>query len=1140
MKMCTNALRGVLSFAIRFPLGLRAQAGNFSRIQILDRTRFSLSIAAAALLLALIASPGPLAAQNIVTGGITGTVTDPLGAILPNATVTLKNAATGETNSATTSDSGIYVFSFLKPGEYTLAVEQSGFRPLTQNVRVLLGQTVTANLKIDLEKASASIEVTADGAILQTEDANITANVSNREIANVPNPGGDLTYNAILTPGITGNTSSGGGFGNFSAFGLPGTSNLFTVNGNDYNDPFLNLNNSGASNLLLGSNEVEEVAVVVNGYTGQYGRQAGAQIDYNTKSGTNLFHGDAVYNWTGRALSANDFFNNAGGVPRPFENNNSWAASIGGPIKRDKAFFFVDTEGTRYIFGTSQSVNVPTPAFEAFTLANIPATAQAFYTNVFNLYNNAPGISRAVPVANSCGTLSAIPGTANTSCLETFRTSVPNGNNEWLLTARVDYNFSEKDKIFGRVKFDRGDQPTYTDPINPAFNEHSVQPQDEGQLNYTHIFSPRVVNNFIFSNLLYSALFNSPNLSAALTLFPGNLVSSDTALTPLGSGAGQFPFGVLFPQGRNVEQWQIVDDLSITRGNHDFKLGINFRRDDVSDFTAGELPYPAITTSLAGFANDTVTSSAAERFALHSEQPIAFYSLGLYFQDQYRASSKLRLTFTLRADRNSSGVCQSNCATLPASPFEQLSHDSTIPYNQAFITGRHGILPNVEKIVFQPRFGLAWTPFGSNTVIRAGVGLFTDLYPGTILDAFTTNFPQVTNFNLPSGAVAFNETGSGASLLAGCNTAFQSSYNSGGTVGTFLNAAPTGCTVPTLQNTANRTLNPKYVEWNLEIQHSLGTRTVVSANYVGNRGYDELLNNPYQNAFGVFGLPATAPDGRVGTVQQLTNNAYSNYNGVTVSARHNISHGFTGRIAYTYSHALDVSSNGGILQYSFNNSILTQINPFSPAAGYASGDNDLRHSFNASYVWELPVRASNHLLDSAIGGWTVSGTFFRRSGFPFSVVDGAFTSTLSANNLFLNGNPVATVLAQPVGTVQTNCSSSAVNAGSACFTTGQFGAPSNFIGSLGRNAFRGPGYFNTDLSLRKNFKLNERLNLQIGANAYNVLNHPNFANPVANTANSTQFGTIISTVTPATTPYGAFAAAAVDARIVQVTGKITF
>ena len=171
------------------------------------------------------------------------------------------------------------------------------------------------------------------------------------------------------------------------------------MNGNDYNDAFLNLNNSGSSNLLLGGNELQEVAVVSNGYTGQYGRQAGAQIDYSTKSGSNAFHGDAVYNWTGRALTANDPLNKAhelaAGQPnaRPFENNNQWAASIGGPIKKDKAYFFVNTEGIRYIFGAIQSVSVPTPAFQNFVLGNVPSDAatQAFYSNVFKLYNSAPG-----------------------------------------------------------------------------------------------------------------------------------------------------------------------------------------------------------------------------------------------------------------------------------------------------------------------------------------------------------------------------------------------------------------------------------------------------------------------------------------------------------------------------------------------------------------------------------------------------------------------------------------------------------------------------------------------------------------------------------------------------------------------------
>ena len=292
--------------------------------------------------------------------------------------------------------------------------------------------------------------------MLQTEDANISSNFDTNQIQNVPNPGGDITYVAQTAPGITMNSSTGGGYGNFSAFGLPGTSNLFTVNGNDYNDAFLNLNNSGSSNLLLGGNELQEVAVVSNGYTGQYGRQAGAQIDYSTKSGSNAFHGDAVYNWTGRALTANDPLNKAAqlseGLPnsRPFENNNQWAASLGGPIKKDKAYFFVNTEGIRYIFGSIQNVSVPTPAFENFVQGNVPAdpATQAFYANIFKLYNGAPGIGNAKPNADSCPGFATAPGTTGGACTESFTESVSSGNKEWLLSGRVDYNLGENDKTF--------------------------------------------------------------------------------------------------------------------------------------------------------------------------------------------------------------------------------------------------------------------------------------------------------------------------------------------------------------------------------------------------------------------------------------------------------------------------------------------------------------------------------------------------------------------------------------------------------------------------------------------------------------------------------------------------------------------
>src|SRR6202046_509979 len=369
--------------------------------------RLTVSFIASLLLL-----PALVSAQSVITGGVTGIVTDPSGSVIAGAVVNLKNQSTSEIQSATTGTTGAYQFTLLKPGIYVVSVSQTGFKQVTETVEVLLGQTALASVKLEVGATSETITVTEQGALLQTEDANISSNFDTNQIQNIPNPGGDITYVAQTAPGITMNNSTGGGYGNFSAFGLPGTSNLFTVNGNDYNDAFLNLNNSGSSNLLLGGNELQEVAVVSNGYTGQYGRQAGAQIDYSTKSGGNSFHGDAVYNWTGRALAANDPLNKANGGTRPFENNNQWAASLGGPIKKDKAYFFVNTEGIRYIFGSIQNVSVPTPAFETFVQGNVPGdpATQAFYSNIFKLYNAAPGIGNAKPNADSCPGFATAPG----------------------------------------------------------------------------------------------------------------------------------------------------------------------------------------------------------------------------------------------------------------------------------------------------------------------------------------------------------------------------------------------------------------------------------------------------------------------------------------------------------------------------------------------------------------------------------------------------------------------------------------------------------------------------------------------------------------------------------------------------------
>jgi Carboxypeptidase regulatory-like domain len=1128
--------------------------------------RFLVAVFAALLFL-----PSISMAQSIVTGAVSGTVTDPSGAVIVGANLTLKNPATGESLTATSGGTGGFQFTLLQPGTYTLAVTQSGFKQASESVEVHLGQISTVNLKMEVGSGSVTVEVTGQGALLQTEDANISTNFDTRQIENVPNPGGDITNIAQQAPGITMNTT-GSGFGNFSAFGLPGTANLFTINGNDYNDPFLNLNNSGSSNLLLGGNELQEVAVVVNGYTGQYGRQAGAQIDYTTKGGGNSLHGDVVYDWTGRAMNANDFFNNLNGAPRPFSNNNQWAASIGGPIKKDKLFFFANTEGLRYILPTSTLVFTPTTAYENYVLSQVAAVPSAspavtaFYNNMFSLYNAAAArFPAAAPAAGSCGSSSGFPGfldeaPKDAACLQSFQDTGANQNKEWLLDGRVDYVLSDKDKLFARVKVDRGSQPTYTDPINPTFNALSIQPEDDGQLNYTHVFTPNVVNSFVGSVLYYRAIFENQNQSAALGLFPGIFTLNDSSLTPLGTTSGDFPFAFFFPQGRAVTQYQLVDDVSVTHGKNAFKMGVNFRRVDWSDHTAAQNTfYPSLSVSSLGFEQNQIFEGGGlggtlvQNFAVSPEQPLSNYSMGVYFQDQLRVNSKLTLTLTLRVDRNSPGSCAIGCATRPSGPFNSMSHNPNDPFNQDFLSGFHQILPNVEKIVPEPRFGFAWTPFGDKTVFRGGVGLFTDLYPVAILNAYTTNFPQVNRFTIPAGTLAFTnpatpgDTSTGAGLAATCNAGFASAYASGGTLASYNTANP-NCVdtngnplVANFNDPNTNAKNPKFIEWNFEVQHSFGSHTVVSANYVGNRGYDIFLFNPYLNAFdtaGFGGLPTTAVDPRVAEVTQLTNNGYSNYNGLSLSFQQNNWHGFSGRINYSYSHALDNVSNGGSIEpYSaFSNvSITEQINPFNPNAQYGNADYDIRHYISGNYVYELPFKSESRLVNAAIGGWMISGTVYYHTGLPFTLVDGLTAAGLAPEN---NNN--LTVLPQAIAPIPSSCGHNAVV--NPCFTNADFSAsPSGFITNVGRNSIRAPGFFNTDFSIRKNFKLNERFNFQVGANAYNVLNHVNFQAPVGNTADGPGvFGQIISTVTPPTSVFGAFANGNADARVLQIQGKLTF
>jgi hypothetical protein len=1123
--------------------------------------RFSVYVSLWLLCLGIaIAMTGFLSAQTIISGDITGTVTDPTGATVPNAAVTLTSADSGSIQTVTTDSTGSFRFPLLRPGVYKLQVAAPGFAAVTQTVTAVVGQVVLANVKVSLKGTSELVEVTGAAPLLETETANLTATYNPKQIELTPNPGGDLTNYALSTPGVV--LSTGAGYGNFTAHGMPGTSNLFTVNGGDMNDPYSNLNNSGSSNNMLGSNEIQELSLVSNGYTGQYGRAAGVNMNFTTKSGGNSFHGNAKWDWNGRYLNANDWFNNHTNTPRPFANSNQWGGSFGGPIIKNKLFFFFDSEGLRYVLPSGGTpVYIPTTQFANAVMANLQATQPnevATYQNMFGLYAGAPGAAGATPnpgdggcgdlAASGTTTISGIAfGTGGAPCTSTFRSEVNNMNIERLMSIRVDYNITQNDRLSARYWQDRGTQPTFTDPINKAFNALSNQPQDAGQLTETHVFSSRLINQLIVGGFYYGAIFGVANLPASESVFPtevggshngGNSCTSfDGLLTCMGGEYSRYP------AGRNVGQYQLVDDLSYSRGNHDLKFGVNFRRINFSTYRPGINRTGVFNVfSMTDFANGTLSngSNVTQQFSSETHYPMNSYSMGVYAQDEWRVNNQLKLTASLRVDRNSNLTCLKNCFAQFNGGFDAISHDENTPYNQSILTGQRQTFNGLERVVWQPRFGFTYSPKARNTVIRGGVGVFSDLYPAQVADLLVVNAPTVSVFLVGGPGIPVFGSGGGYDLAAANNTAFHSAFASGGTLNSIKAQIPT-FTGPNFYTVAPNFKNPRYAEWNLEVQQAFGEKTVATLGYVGNHGSNLAVQQNGINAYCKvcpFGtLPTAAPDPRFGRIRELTNQGISNYNGLTATVTRRLTKGLQGSLNYTWSHALDDISNAGFDQYSFNTAgeaFLYQVDPKNLRRNnYGNADYDFRQNLSASYIYEMPSAfKGNRLLNSVVGGWVTSGVIYKRTGQPYSVVDTALTNSLIGND------SAGVIMPYFLGGSIPSCKVDIQCLNPAQFTvTGQ-----NTFGNLSRNQFRGPGYFDMDMTIKKNFRITESgLTFSMGANAYNVLNHPRFANPDNNFADAgSTFGQIQSSVTPASSPYGNFQGSAVSGRVLQLELEVKF
>jgi hypothetical protein len=1099
----------------------------------------------------------PLAfGQTNTTGDVAGIVADSSGAIVPGATLTLTSLATGAARSTTSNSSGEYRFSQLSPGRYTLSVAGAGFEKAKQTLDISAGSITPANIALTVGKASETVEVTAgEVPLLHTDDAQISSTFTQEQVQNLPNPGNDLTFVAQTAPGSVMNTQ--GGYGNFSSFGLPGTSNSFTVNGGYYDDPFLNLSNSGATNLLLGNNDVAAVTVTSNAYNASFGGLGGAQVSEVSRSGGNKFHGNAAYWWNGRAMNANDYFDKQSGNPRPFDNVNQWAAAFGGPIIKDKTFFFANYEGLRIVLPTRSTVYAPDASYQSQTLANLQANGLASeipgYQSIFALYNNAPNASNATVDPNATDASTGGYG------LVTFNGEAANFTHEYKINGRVDQTLGSSDHLFGHMTYDNGTQATYTSLLSPLFDALSPQPAWDGQLGEQHIFSPSVSNSFLFATNWYKAVFSNTSEAASEQLVPFSLIFLDGDLT--NNTAGAFPGGenFAFPQGRDVTGYQFQDDLSWTKGKHTVSIGWTMRRNDITDHSPQEFTSSPEVLETNGSFQQGYSDYWAQNFPTRLTQPVALYGMGWYVQDQWRTLPNLTLTYGLRMEHNSNPVCRTACFARLGSDFANVSTDPTTPYNQLITSGLTSALASLQKIGYEPRVGFDYLPFGpqSHTTLRGGFGMFADAFPGQIADSFLNNAPgnvpftifgpaftappTVANYLLIPGTTSTvaGVQGSSSSVAAASNAAFVAGFASGG-------SNSTGLPAPNISTAVQKIYNPSYAEWSMAIEQQAGKRDSFTIMYVGNHSYHMPELNNSVNAFNGGGLTGfaevpTAPENpNFGVVTEVSSSSSGNFNGVVFSENHR-ARDLTLTVNYQYSHALDEISNGGFNPFSGNSN--SPDDPYDIRKSYGNADYDTRHYVSGSYIYSLPhYRGPKVLVDN----WQLAGTVFHSTGLPFSVLD-----TGTSAGLDNYGGPLYAKQIAPLGG-NNHCGGTAAANGTPCGFVNDF-APyiaatattpavqsATDFGQSRRNQMFGPNYTDSDFSLSKGFAMPgwDSGKLKVGAQFFNLFNHPNFGQPLNSVAGSP--GIIESTVNPPTSILGSFLGGNASPRLIQLNAKFDF
>jgi len=1011
---------------------------------------------------------GTAAFAQTDTAALSGRVNDPSGAVIVGAEVSVTNIATGNILRTVTNAAGVYNFSALPPGSYTLLVRAQGFQQVKQQgIELHVEDRMSHNVELPVGSSDQTVTVQAEATQINTESAAVGTVVSRELIANLPLNGRSFQSLITLTPGVVITPVTSGSPGQFSMNGQRPDANYFTVDGVSANvsvgagaGALAGANGSGVQpsasggfNNLVSLDAMQEFKVQTSTFAPEFGRTPGGQVSIITRSGTNAFHGDAFEYLRNNIFDANDWFLNSlypkPGIPtHPPERQNDFGGVLGGRIWKNKLFFFGSYEGVRLTQPTPLLKLVPSLC--ARGEGPCPTGATPAVAAVQPLLKAYP-----LPTVGGCG--SALPPSAD-PLLSPFCQGFPAIVTMNSYSIRSDYYISSKANVFFRFV----DSPS-TSTTRGTGNATSLWVAQPGWTSYTaggvYIVSPTLVNDarFNFSRATgyaYSQLDSfgggAPLTSSNSIVFPNLSFPNVGALTPANtrffitySPAASWRDGLETNNG--VDQYNFVDSLSFTSGNHQMKFGVDFRRLTPVQARA---PYQQSYTFLTSAAMNSGVANSYSAI-LNPYTVTLYHNLSLYAQDAWKVTSKLTFTYGLRWEYNPAPGTMDN---VPDLAFTQLNYSNLAATNIAPIGSP--IYKN-QWNAFAPRLGVAYQLSdkpGWSRVLRGGVGIFYDT---------TGDFDQNSTLN---GA-----TTSVKNLSVPATPAQQNPM--------LTNPNPNQAPWPYILSSDPNIRLPRTYQMNVALQQELGKSQNLTLTYAGAIARGLFLQR-------AFAPPnADLPQG----FEAITNDGSSDYHSFQALYQRRLVKGFQAMASYNWSHSIDTGSNSA---YTLPNNTVESV-----SNERGSSDFDIRHSFQTAVTYSLPSHFHNRFFSALLGHWGTDAVFHARSAPPINISDTAVTFSQFTPGLNLGERPNI-VPGQPFFLYGGDCAAAyhipACPGGMGLNKAGFVAPVPGIQGDMPRNALRGFAWRQLDFTLRREFPIHESIALQFRADVFNITNTPFF------------------------------------------------